>query len=206
MIEQNTPKMTHDEMIDALKGLVFGTFDRTTAKEREALNMAIMALKFRSNENECRYAEQEQTDEWQNRDFNIECQNHNAMLHKAQENVIEKFKSCADMLSDEELEGANLVMEWVCNAPSVRPQELTSSCDLCKFNTKLMLIEANVSGYAQGLKESSKTGHWIKIVVNGQHKIKCDKCDYTEPEYATHIRNYCPSCGAKMVEPQESEE
>lgn len=36
--------MTHDEMIDALKGLVFGTFDRTTAKEREALDMAISAL------------------------------------------------------------------------------------------------------------------------------------------------------------------
>ena len=44
MIEQNPPKMTHDEMIDVLKGLVFGTFDRTTAKEREALDIAIKAL------------------------------------------------------------------------------------------------------------------------------------------------------------------
>jgi len=44
MTEQDTPKMTHDEMIDTLKGLVFGTFDRTTAKEREALDMAISYL------------------------------------------------------------------------------------------------------------------------------------------------------------------
>ena len=44
MTEQDTPKMTHDEMIDVLKGLVFGTFDRTTVKEREALDMAISAL------------------------------------------------------------------------------------------------------------------------------------------------------------------
>ncbi len=44
MTEQDTPKMTHDEMIDVLKGLVFGTFDRTTAKEREALDMAISIL------------------------------------------------------------------------------------------------------------------------------------------------------------------
>ncbi len=44
MTERDTPKMTHDEMIDVLKGLVFGTFDRTTAKEREALDMAISAL------------------------------------------------------------------------------------------------------------------------------------------------------------------
>lgn len=37
-------RMSRDEMIDTLKGLVFGTFDRTTAKEREALDMAIKAL------------------------------------------------------------------------------------------------------------------------------------------------------------------
>lgn len=36
--------MNEEEMIDTLKGLVFGTFDRTTAKEREALDMAIKAL------------------------------------------------------------------------------------------------------------------------------------------------------------------
>ena len=35
---------THNEMIDILKGMVFGSFDRTTAKEREALNIAIEAL------------------------------------------------------------------------------------------------------------------------------------------------------------------
>ena len=36
--------MSEEEMIDTLKGLVFGTFDRTTAKEREALDMAIKIL------------------------------------------------------------------------------------------------------------------------------------------------------------------
>ena len=39
-----TEPMSKEEMIDTLKGLVFGTFDRTTAKEREALDMAIKAL------------------------------------------------------------------------------------------------------------------------------------------------------------------
>lgn len=47
--------------------------------------------------------------------------------------------------------------------------------------------------------DKPKTGHWIKFVVNGQHKIRCDKCDYIEPEYVTHIRNYCPNCGMRMV-------
>ena len=42
--EETLPNMSHKEMIDTLKGLVFGTFDRTTVKEREALDMAIKAL------------------------------------------------------------------------------------------------------------------------------------------------------------------
>jgi muramoyltetrapeptide carboxypeptidase LdcA involved in peptidoglycan recycling len=40
-MDMDTVKMSHEEMIDTLKGLVFGTFDRTTAKEREALDMVI---------------------------------------------------------------------------------------------------------------------------------------------------------------------
>lgn len=40
------------------------------------------------------------------------------------QNIIDTYESCADMLSDEELEGANLVMKWVYKAPSVRPQAL----------------------------------------------------------------------------------
>lgn len=52
----------------------------------------------------------------------------------------------------------------------------------------------------KSLEQEPKTGQWIKFVVNGQHKIKCNKCDYTEAEYITHIRNYCPNCGAKMQE------
>lgn len=44
MSELTTPKMSHEEMMDTLKGLVFGTFNRTTSKEREALDMAIQKL------------------------------------------------------------------------------------------------------------------------------------------------------------------
>ena len=43
--EAETKRMSKEEIIDTLKGLVFGTFDRTTGKEREALDMAIEALK-----------------------------------------------------------------------------------------------------------------------------------------------------------------
>ena len=36
--------MSEEEMIDIIKGLVFGTFDKTTAIEREALDMFIKRL------------------------------------------------------------------------------------------------------------------------------------------------------------------
>ena len=36
--------LTMEEMIDTLKGLVFNSFERTTVKERQALDMAIQSL------------------------------------------------------------------------------------------------------------------------------------------------------------------
>jgi hypothetical protein len=44
-----------------------------------------------------------------------------------------------------------------------------------------------------------KTGHWIKPYGGNWH---CDKCDYEQGRKS----NFCPDCGAKMVESQESED
>ena len=45
MNEYTSEIMTMEEMIDTLKGLVFNSFDRTTVKERQALDMAIKILR-----------------------------------------------------------------------------------------------------------------------------------------------------------------
>lgn len=74
----------------------------------------------------------------------------------------------------------------------------------CKMISNILTAKPHYFELSQEPKTG--TGHWIKIVINGQHKIRCDKCDYIEPEYATHIRNFCPNCGERMVEPQENEE
>ena len=51
------------------------------------------------------------------------------------------------------------------------------------------------------VKQEPKTGHWIWCV--GSHK--CSNCEeYTCFSHKELLR-YCPNCGAKMVEPQESE-
>lgn len=39
--------ITFEEVIEVLKGLVFGSFDRTTPKERQALDFAIKSLEER---------------------------------------------------------------------------------------------------------------------------------------------------------------
>ena len=62
-----------------------------------------------------------------------------------------------------------------------------------------------------------KTGHWISLKTEKPsyikdgiaiESVKCSECDEwltASDEYPCN-GNYCPNCGAKMVEPQESEE
>ena len=45
--EMTTDNMSNEEVIEALKGIVFGGFDRTTPKERQALDLAIKTLEER---------------------------------------------------------------------------------------------------------------------------------------------------------------
>ena len=47
--------------------------------------------------------------------------------------------------------------------------------------------------------QEPKTGHWI--LRNSFLEPKCSECNYESERY-----NFCPNCGAKMVEPQESED
>jgi len=50
-----------------------------------------------------------------------------------------------------------------------------------------------------------KIWHWIESRCD---MYECSECDhiYTDLSGERYGMNYCPSCGAKMVEPQESEE
>ena len=45
--EMTTDNMSNEEVIEVLKGIVFNGFDRTTRKERQALDLAIKALEER---------------------------------------------------------------------------------------------------------------------------------------------------------------
>ncbi len=62
--------------------------------------------------------------------------------------------------------------------------------------------------WVEELEQEPKTGHWIKgkykddDIRYNDSSYKCDKCG----KIVDFKENYCPNCGAKMVEPQESEE
>lgn len=45
--EMTTENMSNEEVIEILKGMVFYSFDRTTPKERQALDLAIKSLEER---------------------------------------------------------------------------------------------------------------------------------------------------------------
>ena len=62
------------------------------------------------------------------------------------------------------------------------------------------LIKASV-------KQEPKTGHWIEQTLSvkpfGEDTVLCDQCAFLTDRDNTY--NYCPNCGAKMIEQQESE-
>ena len=85
--------------------------------------------------------------------------------------------------------------------PSVAPQELKIvpiaeiKCDKDKLKELMNKAVLTVT------PQEPKTGHWIDI--NGIY-AECSNCN--EEIYITGDFKFCPNCGAKMVEPQESED
>ena len=53
----------------------------------------------------------------------------------------------------------------------------------------------------QALEQEPKTGHWMKSNIGGA-KV----CSVCNAHMGLSSFKFCPNCGAKMVEPQESEE
>ena len=53
----------------------------------------------------------------------------------------------------------------------------------------------------KALEQEPKTGHWIDHQEGRWIYAKCSECG-TVHDTRT---NYCPNCGCRMVEPQESE-
>ena len=67
--------------------------------------------------------------------------------------------------------------------------------------SKHFIDGVHAMGYREGYKDAQKqkTGHWIHFAQSDD----CSECGWSTGKYISPS-NYCPNCGAKMVEPQES--
>ena len=77
------------------------------------------------------------------------------------------------------------------------------SCNECSFNRKNKggcILEERVMRLPS-IQPQPKTGYWIFDEILDKHYY-CSECKSMGVDYW----DFCPYCGAKMVEPQESEE
>lgn len=63
-------------------------------------------------------------------------------------------------------------------------------------------LEEYISDTLPPVTPTQKYGKWIDREMYDADRWKCSECGRTEQ----YKENYCPNCGACMVEPQESEE
>lgn len=76
--------------------------------------------------------------------------------------------------------------------PPVNPRPCEDELDFMQPHKKIGV----------SLSSQPKTGHWID--VDGIW-FKCSECDAHRKMMPAYKEYYCPNCGAKMIEPQESE-
>lgn len=98
---------------------------------------------------------------------------------------------------------------------------LLKDCESCKAETSMIptqksvppMPRKNVSISDDTIKET-KTGHWEWVQYDGNPNIgnwHCSECRTIIPHMPEETNNtpsykWCPNCGVRMIEPQESEE
>ena len=111
-------------------------------------------------------------------------------------------------------------IEELKNSPWYNYGKDTTDFRLERYNERVKTIETIEDLCIKSepsVTPTELTGHWISMNTGKQshlkdgmttESVKCSECDEwltASDEYACN-GNYCPNCGCRMVEPQESEE
>lgn len=107
-----------------------------------------------------------------------------AISRQAVEEIINDIRDCISV------EGYCAIIERLKKLPPVTPQQ--------KYGKWIAQQEVNGDDYFKAYD--------ISGVMTYAAKYKCDKCGFIQICIEDHGQyNYCPKCGRRMVEPQESE-
>lgn len=117
---------------------------------------------------------------------------------------IEAFKAAIKALEQEPCEDA-----------ISRQAAIDAVMDLCKHYTPIKSVNhPHIDFVIEALQDippvnlQPKVGHWILTSDDDYEYCTCSECGYQNGEnwmIGSHIK-FCQECGARMVEPQESEE
>lgn len=109
----------------------------------------------------------------------------------------------------EHIEALEMVIEKVeqepCNDCISRQAAIEQSIvlrDISNPDKEWEVVTVATIKHLKSVQPEPKTGHWIKINVNYYNRYQCNQCDRLVEEKT----DFCPNCGAKMVEPKESED
>ena len=187
--------MERSEAIKILKAAETDKFPYDSGLLVEAMDMAISSLET----DEAYQLEYERTTK---NDLGVEYISRQAVIDLMMQKWGENFSG-----DDAMQESIDAIREL----PSVTPQEPQTFkwCTDCKeYDQEKHCCHRwskVIRNAVDELKQEPKTGHWIKgyTFPDGAY-WKCDKCN--ELIKVKIPMRYCNNCGAKMVEPQESED
>ena len=116
------------------------------------------------------------------------CKNHRVLEQESCDDAVSRQAVLNEFYDVENL------YERIKQLPPINPQEpiYYPPCEDC--HNKMDEIR---KAYDKVQSAEPKTGHWIYKNLKGQF---CSVCD----EQSIWKFNYCPNCGSKMVEPQET--
>lgn len=141
-----------------------------------------------------------------------------------------------DFLNDseisEEMEKQKQLAEWLKDYKRLKEQEpcedavsrqavietifVQGSAEKLEIDfAKLLLLQRAIKALPSVTPQEPKTGHWIEGQTNNPniHNILCSRCfegypskGHANSQHTKEKFKWCPKCGARMVEPQESED
>ena len=124
------------------------------------------------------------------------------------EEAIARLKVLTDYEYDEDLEALEMAIEALEQQPCedcISRQAVINCVTSNEFRYKIVEDIKTLPS----VTPKEKTGKWIDdgFYAEGHSEIvyRCSQCNHCIIELSIEEYNFCPNCGARMVEPQESE-